>query len=80
MSEVLTTTEIRGNVAVNLRRLLDDREWSVATLIAKSGVPHNTVYRILRGENEPSLSHLAAICDVLGCSIDKIISEPPEFP
>lgn len=77
---MITASEVRENVAANLRRLIDDRGWSVAKLIVKTGVPQNTMYRILRGDNEPSVSHLAAICDALGCSIDKVISEPPEFP
>lgn len=79
MTEVLTTNDIRANIAANLRRMLADRQWSVLDLVEKSGVPQNTVYRIVRGENEPSITHMAAICDTLGCSIDRLISEPPEF-
>lgn len=79
MSEAVTTDEIRSNIAANLRRAIDDRGWSVATLIEKSGVPQNTVYRILRGENEPSITHLWALCETLGMSMDRIVDSPPEL-
>ena len=76
---MMTSDDIRENIAENLRRMLEDRAWNTAKLVERSGVPTNTVYRILRGENEPSLTHIAAICDVLGCSIDRVISRPPEL-
>lgn len=75
----MTESEARSNIATNLRRALDDREMSVADLIEKTKVPHNTVYRMLRGDNQPSVAHLATICDALQVSMDKIVARPPDL-
>lgn len=79
MDTVITTDDVKQNVARNLKRAIDDRGWSVSDFIQKTGIPKNTTYRILRAENAPTLTHLTAIRDTMGISIDWLISENSEF-
>ena len=68
----------KERIATNLRRLIAARGWTVADLVRESHEAHNTVYRIIRGENVPDAVTLANLADVLDTSIDRLLQDIPE--
>ena len=75
----MTDEQARSNIAANLRRAIDTQSVNISKMVKETGVPQNTLYRMLRGENQPSVAHLATLCDYLQVSMDKIVAEPPEL-
>lgn len=73
---VTDTDEVmRVRISQNLRRLLAKRGLNVRDLVGLSHEPHNTVYRIVRGDNTPSVATLSALARALDTTIDYLISE-----
>lgn len=62
-------------VAANVRRLLDARGWTAADLAREVG-RQNTVYRIARGDNLPTLQTLQRLAGALGVGIEEFLAEP----
>lgn len=66
------------NISQNVARMLKVRGWKVADLVRASHEPHNTVYRVFRGENIPDAVTLANIADALDTTTDKLMETPSE--
>lgn len=75
---MLTDQDCRDFVAENIRRLLAARGWKPLTLANKlSGiVPQNTIYRIVRGESYGTAPMQVAIAEVLGVTVDYLLTDP----
>lgn len=75
MSEVIELSIYQ--IAGNIRQRLDLRGWRTSRLADElSGqVNRRALYRIVNGEVMPTLPSLAAIANVLGTTIDDLISE-----
>lgn len=66
---------IRQAIHRNLQRLLKKRKLKVSDLVTLTGEPPNTIYRISRGDNTPTVSTLYAIARALDTTVDFLISE-----
>lgn len=64
-------------MANNIQRILDKTGRSQAYLCRELGRSANTVSSWCRGLSEPSLSDAKHIADLLGVSLDDLISEEP---
>lgn len=73
---VITSEELKSHVSANVSRLLAERGMSVYRLAKLTGEPQNTVYRIVRGENEPGSVLLARIAEALGVAVDVLLATP----
>ncbi len=64
-------------IARKIRRELDLRNWNVLQFYRElsGAVGQTTLYKIVNGEVMPTLPSLAAIANVLGTTIDNLISE-----
>lgn len=76
MSTVITDTEAKMNLSVNLRRLLKREKLTSYRLAKDIDEPLNTIYRIVRGENVPNAVLLARIAERLNVPIDYLLSFP----
>ena len=75
MSTAMSDQLAKENISRNVRAILARRKWTTSELVARTGLPTNTVYRIVRGENLPNSAHLKSIADALGVRMDRLISE-----
>ena len=73
---MLTVDDAKANISANLKRILKDRGMTVYDLVRRTGAPQNSVYRVVRGENEPGATLLAQIAEALDVSIERLMSFP----
>jgi len=73
---MMTTENAKENISANVRRMLAERGMSTYGLAKATGEPQNTVYRIVRGDNEPGAVLLAKIAEALGCTMDDLLAFP----
>lgn len=73
---MIDTESAKQNISSNVRRILEERGMSVYRLAIATKEPPNTVYRIVRGENEPGTVVLARIAEALECTVDELLSFP----
>jgi transcriptional regulator with XRE-family HTH domain len=60
-----------GEFGQRLRKLREDRRWSMQELARRSGVHYMTIYRLEKGiSQEPLVSGGAALAHALGVSLD----------
>jgi transcriptional regulator with XRE-family HTH domain len=60
-------------LAESLRRLLDERGWSIETASKRTGLHRQMISKILRGEiTRPRLDTLIKLSDTFGVSIDEL--------
>lgn len=76
---MITTDEAKANLSANIRRILRARGMSVYTLAKLAKEPKNTVYRVVRGENEPGAVLVARIAEALDVSIDRLFAFPEKL-
>lgn len=76
MSTVLTDSEIRANIAGNLRRILASRGLSQAQLAELSGESEMNISRVIRGETMAGTCIIAHIAEGLDVSIDRLVFPP----
>ncbi len=75
---MITEAVAKANISRNLKKILGERVMTPYALAKATGEPQNTVYRIVRGENEPGTVLLARMAEVLECTVDDLLSDPPE--
>lgn len=75
MENVIDKLTAKKRISANIRRMLASRGWDVADLVGKSGVPHNTCYRVARGDNVPDAATLANLAEALETSTDRLLAE-----
>ncbi|UXR63242.1 helix-turn-helix domain-containing protein [Bdellovibrio bacteriovorus] len=60
------------SLSKSLRRLMTEKELSVAQISQQSGVPAKTIYHWLNGQQPRKIEHLFSICDVLNITLDEL--------
>lgn len=68
----------RRNISANITRLLAARNMRPLQLAeeVRDSSTQNTIYRIVRGDTCGTIPVLAAIAEVLGVTIDYLVSDP----
>jgi transcriptional regulator with XRE-family HTH domain len=66
------------NVADNLRRILDSRDWSQRDLARAVGEYDANISRVLHGKHAVRYTLLAKIAVALDVSMDRLVASPPE--
>lgn len=79
MQTVITVEDAKANISANIKRILEARGMSVRALAIRTGEPQNSVYRIVRGENEPGAVMLCRIAEALDVSIDRLVAFPEKL-
>lgn len=74
----VTSDKAKTVVAENLNARLSRIGWSRYKLSQETGINQMTIGNICNGVHEPSISKLKTIADVLGITVDDIISEKPK--
>lgn len=75
---MISDDRARRNIAANVRRLLQDRQWTQAELAEKTREKQATISRIVNGLHMPRASVLARIAEAFDVSADRLLAEPPE--
>lgn len=69
------------SLSKSLRRILDERNMTVAELARKSSVPAKTIYHWLAGQQPRKMEHVFYICDALGMTVEQLYERaPPSKP
>lgn len=76
---MISTEDAKANISANIRRILDTRGMTVYQLAKLTKEPQNSVYRVVRGDNEPGAVLLARIAEALDVSIDRLLSFPEKL-
>lgn len=74
--EDVTSTEIRKNIAANVKILLEQKDWNASDLSRESGVPKMTISGILAEKHCPRVDILKRIADAFFASMDQLVSVP----
>jgi len=79
---MLSNDDVRDNLAVNVRRLLEDRNMSQADLARRAGESENAISRVVRGCLLASSGTIARIAGAFDVSIDRLVTPSPgkNFP
>jgi transcriptional regulator with XRE-family HTH domain len=64
------------HIATNLRALREQRNLSIVTLAARSGVARATLTKLEAGVGNPTIDTLYALADALGAALGEVIGEP----
>jgi transcriptional regulator with XRE-family HTH domain len=72
--EDVTSTEIRKNIAANVKILLEQKDWSASDLSRESGVPKMTISDILAEKRCPRVDVLKKIADAFFASLDQLVT------
>lgn len=66
--------EIKSTISMkNLRKLIDDKEYTIAKVATNSGVSVSTINGYISGDRYPSVTTLVAIADYLNCNTDFLL-------
>lgn len=76
---MITEQDARTNISENIQDILVALGWNPRKLVIRSGVPQNTVYRVVRGESIPDVVHLKNIADALGVTVERLLENPENF-
>jgi transcriptional regulator with XRE-family HTH domain len=71
--EEMTDEQIKDNLAGNIRRQMELRDWSASDLARHSGVPNMTISSILGKKHIPKINTLKLIADTLCASMDALV-------
>jgi transcriptional regulator with XRE-family HTH domain len=77
MSDVISDDRAKRNIAANVRRLLQDRQWTQAELATKTQEKQATISRIVNGLHVPGAGVVARIAEAFDVSADRLLAEPP---
>lgn len=67
------------DITRHIKQILEDKGWSNYRLAKKSGIPKETLNKMLRDNTTPSIRSLIKICKGLGISVSQFMAEI-EFP
>ena len=70
--------ERAGTLAANVRRLREAHGLSLQQLAARAGVAKTTLFKIERGNGNPTLDTLLALGTIFSTSIDQLVAGDPE--
>jgi transcriptional regulator with XRE-family HTH domain len=81
MSNVVTDTEAKDNVAENVSRLMQQLGMNQVQLGAKTGESKMRISLVCRGIHQPTAGFLGRLAEALGVSADFLLNDPAEnFP
>ena len=69
-----------ARIAANLRALREQRNLSIVTLAARSGVARATLTKLESGVGNPTIDTLYALADALGAALGDVIGESSTAP
>jgi transcriptional regulator with XRE-family HTH domain len=67
------------NTLERIRKLLDDRNWSMYKLSKLSGVSQSTLSNMFSRNNDPSISTLEDICKAFGITLSQFFANDGEL-
>ena len=67
------------NTLERIRKLLDDRNWSMYKLSKLSGVSQSTLSNMFSRNNDPSISTLEDICKAFGITLSQFFANEGEL-
>lgn len=67
------------NTLEKIRKLLDDRNWSMYKLSKLSGVSQSTLSNMFSRNNDPSISTLEDICKAFGITLSQFFANEGEL-
>lgn len=76
---MISDQEAADNLAANILRLLQQRDWSQTDLARLTGESENNISRIARGLNVAKIGLLARIAEAFDVSSDRLLMPPPEI-
>lgn len=66
--------KVRSSISMNnMRKLLDNKDYSVIKLATETGVSGSTINSYLNGQKLPSVTNLVSIANYLNCNIDFLL-------
>lgn len=68
------------DVSGRIKRLLDQRSWSIYRLGKESGLSQSTLSHVFRKDSEPTFSTLEAICKTLGITLSEFFADGDSVP
>lgn len=67
------------NTVEKIKKLLEDRQWSVYKLSKLSGVSQSTLSNMFNRNNDPSISTLEDICNAFGITLSQFFANDGEM-
>lgn len=67
------------NTLERIRKLLDDRNWSMYKLSKLSGISQSTLSNMFIRNNDPSISTLEEICKAFGITLSQFFANEGEL-
>ena len=68
------------NVLERIKRLMQQRNWSVYRLAKKSGLSQSTLSHVFRNDSEPTISTLETICATFGITMAEFFADGEFVP
>ncbi len=68
------------DVLGRIKRLMEQRGWSVYRLGKKSGLAQSTLSHVFRKDSEPTISTLETICKAFGLTLGEFFAEGELVP
>lgn len=63
------------DVLGRIKRLMEQRDWSIYRLCKESGLAQSTLSHIFRKDSEPTISTLETICKAFGITLGEFFSD-----
>lgn len=70
---------VRLNTLDRIKKLLDERKWTMYKLAKKSGVSQSTLSNMFTRNNDPSISTLEDICCAFGITLSQFFADEGEL-
>jgi len=68
------------DVLEQIKRLMEQRGWSVYRLCKESGLAQSTLSHVFRKDSEPTISTLETICKAFGLTLGEFFAEGDLMP
>lgn len=62
-------------VIKRIEELCEQKNWSKYRLAKESGIPHSTIFNMLKRTNTPTISTLVKICNGLGITLSQFFAD-----
>ena len=62
-------------VIKRIEELCEQKHWSKYRLAKKSGIPHSTIFNMLKRTNTPTIGTLVKICNGLGITLSQFFAD-----
>jgi len=80
MSNVITDTKAKANIAANVRFRLDARGWKAADLARATSESEMRISHMLRETRLPTAAFLARVAEALDATSDELLADPEKIP